>query len=436
MQTLDTAPKLWLNPQPQIPQTILATHAAVDEADARLLRFAPLLAELFEDTRDTAGIIESPLLRAPAMQRAFHDGGGKGSLWIKADHALPVAGSIKARGGVHEVLEIAENLALAHDLIARDSDYRDLLEPRARELFSQHRIVVGSTGNLGMSIGIMASALGFHATVHMSSDAKPWKKKRLRDRGVEVIENDGDYGLAVAAGRKRAAEDGRAFFIDDEHSLPLFYGYAVAARRLARQCEMQRIAVDAGHPLFVYLPCGVGGAPSGITFGLKQVYGEHVHCFFVEPTESPCFLAQMQAPPDTLRSVYDLGMSNRTEADGLAVAQASLLAVAEMRSRLAGVVTTSDAAMFEDLATVFHLEGHVIEPSAAAGFSGLRALFGTDEGARYLGANGLQDKMADATHIVWTTGGRFLPPDEHVRFLDTAAGQRAFNGATAGAVSY
>jgi D-serine dehydratase len=424
VQTLDTAaPKLWLNPQPQTSRTVVATHAAVIAAEARLRRFAPLLAELFEDTRDSAGIIESPLLHAPAMQQSFHDAGGKGSLWIKADHALPVAGSIKARGGVHEVLEIAEKLALAHDLVGPDSDYRELLEPRARQLFGQHRIVVGSTGNLGMSIGIMAAALGFHATVHMSSDAKPWKKRRLRDRGVEVIEHEGDYGLAVAAGRRRAAEDSHAFFIDDEHSLPLFYGYAVAARRLAAQCEALGIVVDAEHPLFVYLPCGVGGAPSGITFGLKQVYGEHVHCFFVEPLESACFLAQMRSGTDAPVSVYDIGLSNRTEADGLAVGQASLLAVAEMRSRLAGIVTTPDAALFDDLATTYRLEGHVIEPSAAAGFSGLRALFTTREGADYIASHAPGQAMENATHIVWTTGGRFLPPEEHARFLDMAACQ-------------
>ena len=425
MHSKDVAPRLWLNPKSPVSQTSLATPEGVNAAEARLRRFAPLLAELFEDTRGDGGIIESPLLRAPALEHGFHGAGGAGSVWIKADHALAVAGSIKARGGVHEVLEIAEKLALAHGLLSPDGDYRTLLEPAAMRLFGQYRIVVGSTGNLGMSIGIMASALGFRATVHMSSDAKAWKKQRLRDRGVEVIEHEGDYGLAVAAGRRRAGEESTAFFIDDENSWPLFYGYAVAAARLASQCEANGIAVNAERPLFVYLPCGVGGAPSGITYGLKQLYGNNVHCFFVEPDESACFLAQMQFGSDEPRSVYDLGMTNCTEADGLAVGQASLLAVREMRTRLAGIVTTSDDMMLADLATVYRLEGHAIEPSAAAGFSGPRALFGTAEGARYIEAHGPKGGLADATHIVWTTGGRFLPPEEHRRFLHIASARES-----------
>ena len=345
---------------------------------------------------------------------------GQGRLWLKADHLLPVAGSIKARGGMHEVLEFAERLALRHGLIgaqAGPDDYLALASPAARALFARHTVAVGSTGNLGLSIGVAASALGFSAVVHMSLEAKEWKKERLRQRGVQVVEHAGDYEAAVAAGRAQAAQDPFSHFVDDERSLSLLLGYSAAALHLQGQLRDAGIAVDAEHPLFVYLPCGVGGAPAGITFGLRQVLGPHVHCFFAEPVQSPCFMLQMMAGQGAHPSVYDWGLSNQTEADGLAVPRASLPAAELMESLLSGCFTVHDDTLFRQLVQVLDATGERIEPSAAAGFGGPAMLTGSDSGRAWLAEQGLQQHLARATHLVWTTGGLFVPPDEYERFV-------------------
>jgi D-serine dehydratase len=379
-------------------------------AHDRFARFAPLLADLFPELAASGGRIESELVPIPAMQQALGLASNKGRLWVKADHSLPVAGSIKARGGFHEVLEHTERLALENGLLTLDADYRVLAQPAARALFARHQVAVGSTGNLGMAIGVMAAALGFRAVVHMSTDAKEWKKERLRQRGVQVVEHSGDYELAVANGRQLALADPLCHFVDDERSLSLFLGYSAAALHLRDQLVAQGVVVDAEHPLLVYLPCGVGGAPSGIAWGLHELLGEHVHCFFAEPVQSPCFLAHLLSPEGSHHSVYDYGLTNRTEADGLAVPRASLLAAQVMRPLLDGIFTVEDDTLFTHLALLNKTEGLRIEPSAAAGFSG----------PGFLHSSALA--CPGANHVVWTTGGSLVPDAQYQGFL-----QRALN---------
>ena len=366
--------------------------ADIEDAQKRLASFAPYLAKAFPETAAQGGIIESPLTPIPAMKKALEERGQtiRGTLFLKCDNNLPISGSVKARGGIYEVLQTAETIALREGLLKEDDNYAVLDDDSAKRLFSRYSIMVGSTGNLGLSIGIMSARLGFEVTVHMSVDAKQWKKDLLREKGARVVEYEGDYGAAVAAGRKQASGDPRCHFVDDENSQTLFLGYAVAARRLKNQLDAQGLPVDRDHPLFVYLPCGVGGAPGGITFGLRTVFGDAAHCFFAEPTHSPAMLLGLMTGKHNEVSVQDFGLDNNTAADGLAVGRPSGFVGKTLERDISGVFTVKDDELFRLLRLLADTEKIFLEPSALAGFPGPGRLFSTSEGQAYLCAHGLE----------------------------------------------
>ena len=368
----------WMNPNLESADAALAalplTRTDVDDAEARLERFAPFIKKVFPETAADRGLIESPLTEIENMRAWLNENEGAqlaGKLFLKRDSDLPVAGSVKARGGCYAVLKHTEDLALANRLVEMRDDYSVFATRAFRNFFSQYELHVGSTGNLGLSIGIMGAALGYRVTVHMSADARQWKKDLLRAKGVTVLEYGADYSYAVQKGRERATEDTKSYFIDDENSVDLFLGYAVAARRLKAQLAEQNIAVDDEHPLLVYIPCGVGGAPGGICFGLKQEFGDAAHVYFTEPVEAPCMLLGLASGLQNEICVQDIGLTGRTAADGLAVSRPSGFVGETVKAIVSGGFTVSDERLFADLHALYETEGLFVEPSACAGFAGV-----------------------------------------------------------------
>ena len=392
----------------------------VEDASARLKRFAPYFCKAFPETQRTNGILESEVVEIPQMKSALEQRYQKkiaGNLLLKKDSHLPISGSIKARGGIYEVLTHAEKLAVQNGLLVYEDDYSKLLSEEFKQFFSQYSIAVGSTGNLGLSIGIMSAKLGFKVSVHMSADAREWKKQKLRTHNVNVVEYEQDYGVAVAQGRKAAKSDPNCFFIDDENSKTLFLGYAVAGERLKQQFDAKGIIVDNQHPLFVYLPCGVGGGPGGVAFGLKLAFGDNVHCIFAEPTHSPCmFLGVYTGRHDNI-SVQDIGIDNITAADGLAVGRASGFVGRAMERLLDGYYTIDDQEMYDLLGLLNREEGIKLEPSALAGMPGAIRILHNE----YLNRMNFSEQiLANATHLVWATGGGMVPQEEMDKYLRLA----------------
>lgn len=175
----------------------------------------------------------------------------------------------------------------------------------------------------------------------------------------------------------------------------------------------QQIVVDSSHPLFVYIPCGVGGAPGGIAYGLKTVFGPNVHVFFIEPVETSCMLLGMASGLNHDISVQDIGLSGQTEADGLAVGRPSGFVGFVMKELLSGVFTLLDEKLYLYLQGLYESEGIFIEPSAASAFEGPATLLKHAEGQKYILDHGLTDFMDNSTHIAWATGGNLVP--ENIR---------------------
>jgi D-serine dehydratase len=384
----------------------------VKDAEDRLNRFAPYIAKVFPETQKNKGIIESPVVKIPRMQKKMEemfDQAIQGELLLKCDSHLAISGSIKARGGIYEVLKHAEDLAIENCMLTIADDYSVLDSSRFRDFFSGYSIAVGSTGNLGLSIGIMSAQLGFKVYVHMSADAKKWKKDLLRSKGVTVVEYASDYSKAVEEGRKQSEADPNMYFVDDENSSNLFLGYAVAASRLKKQLEEMKVSVDEEHPLFVYLPCGVGGGPGGVAFGLKLIFKDNVHCFFGEPTHSTCMLIGMMTEMHDKVSVQDFGIDNITDADGLAVGRASGFVGKTLENLMSGCYSVKDENLYVMLSALADSENICLEPSALAGMPGSIKVFKETKGQEYIAKNNLKDKMAKAAHIAWATGGSMVP---------------------------
>ncbi|WP_342319341.1 D-serine ammonia-lyase [Corynebacterium mayonis] len=331
--------------------------AKVHEAAARFSRFEPWVAK----TYGGHGVIESALQRALVNDR---------DVWLKRDDALPISGSIKARGGIHEVFRLSEQYPV-----------------------DKPPLVVCSTGNLGLSIGTVGPALGFDTEVHMSADAKQWKKNRLVDKGAQVVEHDAQFSDVIAAARDAATQAG-AFFIDDEDSLGLLAGYAVAGERLKAQFDALGMKFSATNPLHIYLPCGVGGGPGGVTFGVKMVYGDAVRCHVVEPVTCPAMTLGQITGRGCEISCADIGLSGVTIADGLAVQRPSPLVSREVAHLFSGFHTVTDTEALRATAQLEEATGVLVEPSAAVAT---------------LVASRAEEK---GTHLAWLTGGSLIPEED------------------------
>ena len=149
---------------PDILSSLPLTSRDLDEAEQRWQRLRPVLSNLFSLPD---GVIESPLHRASTkLQTTLGLTSSSSVLLIKEDSKLAVCGSVKARGGLYETFKYAEDVNLDWSLdddssssSSKDSSSSSLLDAIQEGLMEDYTVVVGSTGNLGLSVGLAAASM-------------------------------------------------------------------------------------------------------------------------------------------------------------------------------------------------------------------------------------------------------------------------------------
>ena len=107
-----------------------------------------------------------------------------------------------------------------------------------------------------------------------------------------------------------------------------------------------------------------------------------------------------------------------TEANGLAVGRASKFVGKVMETYISGCYTVKDEELFTSLGLAMESEGLFLEPSAHAGMFGPIQLM--KNGQSYLEKHNLADKMEQATHLIWATGGSMVPQEMREEYLAKA----------------
>ena len=92
-------------------------------------------------------------------------------------------------------------------------------------------------------------------------------------------------------------------------------------------------------------------------------------------------------------SVEDVGLTGKTQADGLAVGRPSAFVGKVMEPLLSGAVTVEDEKLYRYMKDLLDTQNIFLEPSACAGFQGPVGIWGSPEFEAYLRKNHLEDSM-------------------------------------------
>lgn len=217
----------------------------------------------------------------------------------------------------------------------------------------QRGVVCASAGNHGQGVAFAAALRATRCTVFVPAEAPKVKREAIADYGAEVIEVEGGYGVAEAAGLE-LADRSDAVWISPYNDRDVIAGQATLGLELAGQMD------EAGLPpnSRVFIPVSGGGLICGVGFAVKHVLPD-TEVIGVQPEAAPYMYRHFRG------ETFEPEDEEPTLADGLAgPVEAGSITLAWIRRVADDILTVTEREI--ELAMCWLSErGLSVEPSAA-----------------------------------------------------------------------
>jgi threonine dehydratase len=246
--------------------------------------------------------------------------------WVKHENHTPV-GAFKVRGGLV---------------------YFDWLKRTHPEVLG---VVTATRGNHGQSIGYAAGRTGVRACVVVPHGNSAEKNAAMRELGVELIVEGGDFQESVEVADRIALERGW-------HRVPSFHSHLVAGVGTYAM-ELLRAAPDVRT---VFVPIGLGSGACGV-IAARAALGHRCDVVGVVSTEAPAYALSLAS------GVPTSAPSTTRIADGMACRTPVPEALALLRSGLARVVQVTDDEVESAMRHLFSDTHNAAEGAGAAAFA-------------------------------------------------------------------
>jgi len=237
--------------------------------------------------RRLPGYGRSPLLEAPSLATEL----GLGRLWVKDESSrlgLPSFKILGASWGVYRALD--QHVGGLGEWAGVD-ELAAALEP--------HRpltLAAATDGNHGRAVARMAKLFGLSARIFVPAGTATARIEGIESEGATCEVVDGTYDEAVERSAREAGE--RCLVISDTswagyEDVPrwVIEGYSTIFWEIEDQLSERREAA----PDLVVIQIGVGALAAAAVRHFRREGGQALHMVGVEPEQSACVLASMEA---------------------------------------------------------------------------------------------------------------------------------------------